>query len=49
MKKITILGFALLLLCSCYNRSESRENILKIYNWADYICEGVLADFQAYY
>ncbi len=49
MKKITILGFALLLLCSCYNRSESRENILKIYNWADYIGEGVLEDFQAYY
>ena len=37
------------MLCSCYNRSESRENILKIYNWADYIGEGVLEDFQAYY
>ncbi len=49
MKKITILGLALLLLCSCYNSNESRENILKIYNWADYIGDDVLEDFQAYY
>ncbi len=49
MKKLTLFGLIVVLLCSCYNRSESRENILKIYNWADYIGDGVLEDFQAYY
>lgn len=33
----------------CYNSGEPRERVLKIYNWADYIGEGVLEDFQAYY
>lgn len=37
------------LLTSCYNAGESRENVLKVYNWADYIGEGVLEDFQQYY
>ena len=37
------------LLTSCYNTDESRENVLKVYNWADYIGEGVLEDFQQYY
>ena len=36
-------------LAGCYNASESRENVLKVYNWADYIGEGVLDDFCAYY
>lgn len=36
-------------LSGCYNMGEPRENILKVYNWADYIGEGVLEDFQAYY
>ena len=36
--------------CSgCYNASEDRQAILKVYNWADYIGEGVLEDFQQYY
>lgn len=25
------------LLTGCYNANESRENVLKVYNWADYI------------
>lgn len=37
------------LLTGCYNANESRENVLKVYNWADYIGEGVLEDFQEYY
>lgn len=53
MKRIvnrTIIGLlACVLLAGCYNESESRQSILKIYNWADYIGEGVLEDFQAYY
>ncbi|MCQ2095467.1 MAG: ABC transporter substrate-binding protein [Bacteroidaceae bacterium] len=28
---------------------ESRKHVLKIYNWADYIGEGVLEDFQEWY
>ena len=36
-------------LAGCYNASESRENVLKVYNWADYIGEGVLDDFCTYY
>lgn len=34
----------ILLLSSCYNK-ENREEILKVYNWADYIDEDVLANF----
>ena len=33
----------------CYNSGEPRERVLKIYNWADYIGDSVLEDFQAYY
>ena len=42
---VVLAGF----LSGCYNSGESRERVLKIYNWADYIGEGVLEDFQAYY
>lgn len=41
--------WACLTMASCYNADESRQNILKVYNWADYIGEGVLEDFQQYY
>ena len=52
MKKINSiicsLMLSLLLLTSCYN-SENREEILKVYNWADYIDENVLTDFPKWY
>lgn len=35
-------------LTSCYNR-EPREEVLKVYNWADYIDEDVLARFPQWY
>lgn len=35
-------------LSSCYNK-ENREEILKVYNWADYIDEDVLANFPKWY
>ncbi len=38
----------LFLLSSCYNK-ENREEILKVYNWADYIDEDALAKFPAWY
>jgi len=51
MKKfLSVLSFiCICLLTGCYNVGEPRENVLKIYNWADYIDEDVLEEFQAYY
>ena len=49
MKRIIPVILFLLTLTGCYNSGESRERVLKIYNWADYIGEGVLEDFQSYY
>ena len=54
MKKLCLILSGLVLACmglsSCYNDTDdSREHILKIYNWADYIGEGVLDDFCKYY
>lgn len=52
MKKLTVL---LTLLCciglfaSCEGSNEQRSHVLKIYNWADYIDEDVLAEFPAWY
>ena len=46
---ITLCLAALFMLSGCYNSGEPREKVLKIYNWADYIGDGVLEDFQAYY
>lgn len=49
MKKILYLISLLLVFTGCYNSGEPREHVLKIYNWADYIGDSVLEDFQAYY
>lgn len=49
MKKILLFLSLAYVLTGCYNSGEPREKILKIYNWADYIGDGVLEDFQAYY
>ena len=49
MKRIIPAILLLLSLTGCYNSGEPRERVLKIYNWADYIGDGVLEDFQAYY
>lgn len=52
MRKLNLIIVALLAcigFSGCYNMSEERANVLKIYNWADYIGEGVLEDFQKYY
>lgn len=49
MRKILSILVLGILLAGCYNTGEPRKNVLKIYNWADYIGEGVLEDFQAYY
>ena len=36
-------------LLSCGNSDEARSRVLKVYNWADYIDEEVLAEFPAWY
>lgn len=49
-KNIILLFVALLsLFTSCGRSEEERLHVLKIYNWADYINESVLADFPAWY
>ena len=51
MKNMLVLlsGLVLMLgLSSCYSK-EPREEILKVYNWGDYIDEKVLEDFPAWY
>ncbi len=49
-----IINILILLCCiaslsSCGNSTEERSRVLKIYNWADYIDEDVLAEFPAWY
>ena len=41
MKRIIPAILLLLSLTGCYNSGEPRERVLKIYNWADYIGDGV--------
>ncbi len=48
--KIAFCSLVLLgLFVSCGRSDEARSKILKIYNWADYIDEDVLVDFQEWY
>lgn len=49
MKKLIFILSLMLVCAGCYNTGEPREQVLKVYNWADYIGDGVLEDFQAYY
>ena len=46
MKRILYLALAALLLMGC---SEDRSQILKVYNWADYIDEELLDEFEVWY
>lgn len=46
--RILLPVLCLFIYASCYN-SEPREEILKVYNWADYIDEQVLNDFPEWY
>lgn len=50
MNKLNQLLMAGLILLGAANISaEDRNNVLKVYNWSDYIAEGVLDDFKAWY
>ena len=46
MKKFLILAALSAVLLSC---SSNRDQILKVYNWSDYIDESVLSDFESWY
>ena len=46
MKKILFLAISAFLLLGC---SEDRSNILKVYNWADYIDEELIGEFEQWY
>ena len=46
MKKILYLALAALMLAGC---SEDRSHILKVYNWADYIDEDLIDEFEVWY
>ena len=46
MKKLLYIVAAVLLLVGC---SEDREHILKVYNWADYIDEELIDEFEVWY
>ncbi|MBQ0081449.1 MAG: ABC transporter substrate-binding protein [Alistipes sp.] len=47
---IRTIFFGILLLVFAYStQAQDRKNILKIYNWADYIDEDVLANFKGWY
>ena len=44
-----IVSLLCLLTISCSESKESRKQVLKIYNWADYIDESVLEEFKVWY
>ncbi len=46
MKRFLYLALAATLLCSC---NDNRENVLKVYNWSNYIGDGVIDDFEQWY
>lgn len=47
-KWLVACAVALLTFTGCYN-TEPRKNVLKVYNWADYIDEDVLSEFPQWY
>jgi len=47
--KYLLIGAMLFTLGACQRSQEERNRILKIYNWADYIDEDVLAEFSDWY
>ena len=46
---IFIVATALLFVVTSCNRDEKRKSILKVYNWADYVDEDLLGEFEEWY
>ena len=50
MKRVVkFLATGILALSTVSVFAEDRSNVLKVYNWSDYIAEGVLDDFKSWY
>lgn len=50
MKRVVkFLATGILALSAVSVFAEDRNNVLKVYNWSDYIAEGVLDDFKSWY
>lgn len=49
MKKLLIAVFCILAAASAVCRAADREHTLKVYNWADYIDEDLLDEFEQWY
>ena len=50
MKRVVkFLATGILALSAVSVFAEGRSNVLKVYNWSDYIAEGVLDDFKSWY
>ena len=50
MKRVVkFLAAGILALSAVSVFAEDRSNVLKVYNWSDYIAEGVLDDFKSWY
>ena len=46
MRRLFIAAAALLAAISC---SSDRSGVLKVYNWSDYIGEGIISEFEQWY
>ncbi len=49
MKKILYIFAAVMLIAGCSGEGGSRDHILKVYNWADYIDEDLITEFEQWY
>ncbi len=49
MKKVLYVLIAALLLAGCSSEGGSRSQVLKVYNWADYIDEELIGEFEEWY
>ncbi|MBP5172727.1 MAG: spermidine/putrescine ABC transporter, partial [Bacteroidales bacterium] len=48
-KSIKVIALAAALFLSLSLSAKDRNTILKVYNWSDYIAEGVVEDFENWY
>ncbi len=46
MKKFLMIAAAVAAVCAC---SNDRDQVLKVYNWSDYIDESVIPEFESWY
>ncbi len=49
MKRLMYIFAAVLVLAGCSSEGGSRDHILKVYNWADYIDEELIGEFEEWY